>query len=122
MVHQILVVEDNADSMALMEWILEDAGFDMTGVETGEECLEAVNSTKIDAILMDISLPGIDGKETTRRVRAIKKFSTLPIIAVTCQPVKDEEESIWKSGVDDLLTKPIDEKKLVARLNELIHK
>jgi two-component system cell cycle response regulator DivK len=122
MAHKILVVEDNPDNMKLVTWILEDEHYDVTGVSSGEECLEQIQKARYDAVLMDISLPGIDGKETTRRLRAMASFRNLPIIALTAHAIKGEDDEIRASGVTDLITKPLDEEMLVARLRAIIRR
>ena len=116
----ILVVEDNPDNMTLVKWILEDEGFQITEALTGEDCLEALKSSSFDLVLMDISLPGIDGKETTQQIRQNPKLKDLPIIALTAHAVKGEEEAIWNSGVSDLITKPIAEDLLIQRINHFL--
>lgn len=113
----ILVVEDNPDNMTLVNWILEDEGYQTTEAPTGEDCLELLKTSSVDLILMDISLPGMDGKETTRLIRQNAQFKDLPIIALTAHAVKGEEEEIWNSGVSDLITKPIAEDILIQRIN-----
>ena len=112
----ILVVEDNPDNMTLVKWILEDEGHNTIEAPTGEDCLALLKTKTFDLILMDISLPGIDGKETTRLIRQNSLFKELPIIALTAHAVKGEEEAIWKSGVSDLITKPIAEELLIQRI------
>lgn len=116
----ILVVEDNPDNMTLVKWILEDEGFQITEALTGEDCLETLKSSSFDLVLMDISLPGIDGKETTQQIRQNPKLKDLPIIALTAHAVKGEEEAIWNSGVSDLITKPIAEDLLIQRINHFL--
>ncbi len=116
----ILVVEDNPDNMKLITWILEDEGHIVIGVPSGEDCLAVMDQNKFDLVLMDISLPGIDGKETTRRLRAHPKYSSLPIIALTAHAIKGEDVDIWASGVNDLITKPLDEESLLARLRQIL--
>lgn len=116
----ILVVEDNPDNMKLITWILEDEGHIVVGVPSGEDCLTVLDQNKFDLILMDISLPGIDGKETTRRIRALPNYEKMPIIALTAHAIKGEDVDIWASGVDDLITKPLDEESLLARLRQIL--
>lgn len=116
----ILVVEDNPDNMTLVKWILEDEGFQITEALTGEDCLETLKSSSFDLVLMDISLPGIDGKETTQQIRQNPQLKDLPIIALTAHAVKGEEEAIWNSGVSDLITKPIAEDLLIQRINHFL--
>ncbi len=108
----ILVVEDNPDNMKFMIWSLEDEGYKVEGVSSGEAALNMLNVREFDLILMDISLPGMDGKEATRRIRIQDRFADLPIIAVTAHAIKGEDQAILNSGVSALVTKPIDEKQL----------
>lgn len=119
--NKILVVEDNPDNMKLVTWILEDEEYSVTGVNCAEECLARVENEEFDVILMDISLPGIDGKEATRRLRAQERFQSLPIIALTAHAIKGEYEEILASGVTDLITKPLDEEVLLERLRKLLN-
>ena len=120
MAKKVLVVEDNPDNMKLVTWILEDEDYLVTGVSNGEDCLQVVKQDQFDIILMDISLPGIDGKEVTRRLRSQECYAALPIIALTAHAVKGEDEEIRASGVTDLITKPLDEEILLKRISELI--
>ncbi len=120
MTRKILVVEDNPDNMKLVTWILEDENYAVTGVSSGEECLQQLQQESFDLVLMDISLPGIDGKEATRRLRAMEQFRNLPIIALTAHAIKGEDEEIRAAGVTDLITKPLDEDQLLRRLRELV--
>jgi CheY-like chemotaxis protein len=110
---RILVVEDNADSRKLVEWALEDAGYDYLAVGSAEEGLEALRRGDFDLVLMDVSLPGMSGKEATRLIRADARLSALPVIAVTAHAVKGEAEAIMASGVSVLVTKPVDEERLL---------
>lgn len=119
--NKILVVEDNPDNMKLVTWILEDEHYAVTGVSCAEDCLTKVADEEFDVILMDISLPGIDGKEATRRLRAQERFQHLPIIALTAHAIKGEDEEILASGVTDLITKPLDEEVLLDRLRQLLN-
>jgi two-component system, cell cycle response regulator DivK len=105
----ILVVEDNPDNMRLFAWTLEDEGYNFQGVRSAEEALHLLEQRPFDLVLMDISLPGMDGKEATRRIRANPRLARIPVIAVTAHAIKGEDEAILASGVDALVTKPIDE-------------
>lgn len=118
--HTILVVEDNPDSRQLACWILEDAGFIVVSVENGEEALEKITCHPINLILMDISLPKMDGKETTHAIRAMERFKHLPILALTAHAIQEEKDSIMASGVTDLLTKPVDEDTLLNHIKRLL--
>jgi CheY-like chemotaxis protein len=116
----ILVVEDNPDNMKLFAWTLEDEGYAFDGVGSGEEALEALRRTAYDLVLMDISLPGMDGKEATRRIRTQPHWAGLPIIAVTAHAIKGEDDAILASGVNALMTKPIDEELLLQTIRSCL--
>ncbi len=115
-----LVVEDNPDNLKLMRWILEDEGFHITECTTAESGLEYLETHDVDIVLMDISLPNMDGKEATRRIRATQRNADLPIIAVTAHAVQGEMEAISASGVTDIVTKPIEEDSFVKTLHKLL--
>ncbi|GAA5315949.1 MAG: hypothetical protein AseanaTS_11540 [Candidatus Pelagadaptatus aseana] len=121
MSQHILVVEDNPDNSKLVTWILEDEDYLVTCCETAEAGLEALQRQAFDAVLMDISLPGMDGKEATQHIRQQPQWQALPIIALTAHAVKGEHEAILASGVTDLITKPLDEELLISRLAELLN-
>ncbi len=116
----ILVIEDNPDNRKLVTWILEDEGYVVTCAPTAEDGLSELEKRTFDIVLMDISLPGMDGKEATRQIRQNPKWQTLPIIALTAHAIKGEHEAIMASGVTDLITKPLDEELLLNCLSELL--
>jgi len=117
---QILVIEDNPDNRTLITWILEDEGYSVICAETAELGLELLPKENFDMILMDISLPGMDGKQATQLIRKMDKYKDLPIIALTAHAIKGEHESILASGVTDLVTKPVDEEALMIRIKALL--
>ena len=119
---KILVVEDNPDNMRLFAWTLEDEGYAFAGVRSAEEALSLLEHQSFDLVLMDISLPGIDGKEATRRIRANPRFARLPVIAVTAHAIKGEDAAILGSGVDALITKPVDEAMLLRTIRSLLER
>jgi CheY-like chemotaxis protein len=112
----ILVVEDNPDNMKLLAWALEDEGYAFEGAASAEEALLALERRHFDLVLMDISLPGMDGMEATRRLRADPRFASLPVIAVTAHAVQGEAERILDAGASALITKPIDEAGLLESI------
>ncbi|TVZ41992.1 response regulator receiver domain-containing protein [Alteromonadaceae bacterium 2753L.S.0a.02] len=116
----ILVVEDNPDNQQLVTWILEDEGFQITCVDSAEEGLEMLEIKNYDMVLMDISLPGMDGKEATQKIRATPHLKDIPVLALTAHAVQGERESIIASGVDGLVTKPVDEEELISRISNLL--
>ncbi len=116
----ILVIEDNPDNRKLVTWILEDEGYEVTCAETAELGIELLEQHHFALILMDISLPGMDGKQATQHIRNMPDYANLPIIALTAHAIKGEHESILASGVTGLITKPVDEEALTARILELL--
>ncbi len=119
---RILVVEDNPDNMKLVTWVLEDHEYDFVEAWTAEEAFEHLELGEFDLVLMDISLPGMDGKEATRKLRSDPRFVDLPIIAVTAHAISGEADAIRQSGVSTILTKPLDETQLMETIQKYLKK
>jgi len=119
--YTVLIIEDNPDNQQLATWILEDEGFQVSCVESAEEGLEMLEVKPYDLVLMDISLPGMDGKEATEKIRKTPHLKHLPILALTAHAVQGERESIIASGVDGLLTKPVDEEELLNYIETMLN-
>jgi two-component system, cell cycle response regulator DivK len=105
---KILVVEDEQNNMMLMTIILKKHGHEPVEAFTGEEGLLKAAASRPDLILMDIRLPGIDGLETSRRIRKMENMVDVPIIAVTSYEMADDLETLRKAGCNGCLQKPID--------------
>ena len=117
----ILVVEDHPDNQQLVRWILEDEAYDVSCAASAEEGLQMLAERGYDAVLMDISLPGINGCEATKILRSKPQYVNLPIFALTAHSLESELANIMESGVTALLTKPIDEVALIAHLDKTLH-
>lgn len=106
----ILVVEDNDTEQYVLRALLAKFDYVSHGVAFGEEALAAVKTTKFAAILMDITLPGIDGHECTRQIRSfeVATGAHTPIIALTGRAEKEDRETAILAGVDDYISKPFD--------------
>jgi len=102
----IAVVEDNPDNRLLVQAILEDH-YEIVEYETGAEALEGFQSAVPDLVLLDISLPGMDGTEVLRRMKADVRLSRLPVIALTAHAMAGDRERYLAQGFDEYLTKPI---------------
>lgn len=117
---RVFVVEDNPDNCKLITWLLEDEGYSWEVAATAEEALARLEEQPFDLVLMDISLPDMDGAEATRQLRAQPRFAALPIIAITAHAIKGEAERILASGVTALVTKPIDDDQLLATMRSVL--
>ncbi len=102
----ILIVEDNPDNSLLVEKILNYYGIDTTITSHGIAAIEYCKEHTPDLILMDLSLPDIDGMEVTRQLRLMEQYKKLPIVAMTAHAMPGVNEKAKEAGIDDLLTKP----------------
>ena len=103
---QIAVIEDNPDNRLLVRVILEPQ-YDVTEYETGFAGLEGLRARRPDLVLLDISLPEMDGSEVLRRIRADGALKDLPVIALTAHAMSGDREKCLAAGCDDYLTKPV---------------
>ncbi|ROS04637.1 CheY-like chemotaxis protein [Sinobacterium caligoides] len=103
----ILIVEDNADNRQLLAWLVEDAGYPHTEVGTAEQCFLMLEEQAVSLILMDISLPGMDGLTATKKLKRELLTSHIPVVACTGLEVKGRESALLEAGFDALLTKPV---------------
>lgn len=118
----IAVVEDNADNRLLLQAILGDR-YDLVEFENGADALSGFAETRPDLVLLDISLPGIDGNEVLRRLRQDSSFKSLPVVALTAHAMSGDRERFLAAGFDDYVTKPIvDETLLTGAIERLIKK
>ncbi|MEI6134522.1 MAG: response regulator, partial [Desulfomonile sp.] len=115
----ILLAEDNAINRTLAIRILQKAGHQVTCAENGLEVLKLMADAKFDMILMDISMPEMDGFEATRRIRdAEKKDGThIPIIAMTAHALSDDRGKCLAAGMDDYISKPVNVEELLDKID-----
>lgn len=116
---KILIVEDVEMNRDLLVQLLED-DYELVEATDGKQGLKMAAQEKPDLILLDISLPEMDGWEVTRRIRADEEIEQIPIIAVTAHAMAGDEEKAYAQGCNAYLSKPIDEDELWARVAELI--
>ena len=102
----IAVVEDNADNRLLLQAILEGL-YNLVEYENGTDALAGLAASLPDLVLLDISLPGMDGNEILARIRADGRLRTLPVIALTAHAMSGDREKYLASGFNDYITKPI---------------
>lgn len=104
--HRVAVVEDNADNRLLLSAILGGL-YDLREYEDGPAALSGMLATPPDLILMDVSLPGMDGLEVLRRMRVEPALAAIPVIALTAHAMSGDRERLLAAGFDDYVTKPI---------------
>jgi CheY-like chemotaxis protein len=117
---RILVVEDNRDNMTLIVDILSSLDHDVLQAFDGEDGLAKTRSEKPDLILMDLSLPKIDGWTATREIKADPALREIPIIALTAHAMVGDRERALEAGCDDYITKPINLANLMAKLEKFL--
>jgi two-component system, cell cycle response regulator DivK len=119
---KLAVVEDNADNRLLLQAILADK-YDLDEFENGTDALAAFAKSQPDLVLLDISLPDMDGTEILSRMRKDDKLRRLPVIALTAHAMTGDREKFLAAGFDDYITKPIvDETLLFSAIDRLLKK
>ncbi|MBV9125023.1 MAG: response regulator [Planctomycetes bacterium] len=119
---KIALVEDNADNRLLVQAMLADF-YEITEYATGREALAGLTQEKPDLVLLDISLPEMDGSEVLKRLRADAGLRDLPVIALTAHAMSGDREKYLAAGFNDYLTKPIlDDEELRAMIDRLLAK
>jgi len=119
---KILLVEDNEMNRDLLSRRLIRKGYEVVMAIDGQQALEAAGSQTPDLILMDMSLPVIDGWEVTRRIKAAPDTQAIPVIALTAHAMESDREKSMDAGCDDFETKPIDFPRLLGKINALLER
>ena len=107
MPRKILIVEDNEDNRELAVKVLRNKGFETVTAVDGEEAIEKAVSEKPDLILLDISLPKLDGYEGAKRLKNMEEFKDIPIVAFTAHAMKGDREKVIAAGFEGYISKPI---------------
>ncbi|HLG21500.1 MAG TPA: response regulator, partial [Candidatus Manganitrophaceae bacterium] len=118
---KILYIEDNAENRLLIRRVLEADGYVVIEAEDGSTGISKAESERPDLILMDIMMPGLDGREVTTRLRGIADLQKTPIIALTASVMKGDKERAVAAGCDGYLQKPIDVDRLQDQIEEFLH-
>lgn len=117
---KVLVVEDNADSLRLITYALEHAGYEVVSAVTGAEGVALAIREQPFFVVMDINLPDFDGLEATRRIRASATDDSVPIIAITSYAMAGDRKRILAAGCTAYFEKPIDPLTIVASIHRAI--
>jgi len=113
---RVLIVDDNPTNLKLVAYLVRANGYDVDTAGDAGSAQASIATHKPGLILMDLQLPGIDGLELTRRLKADPATSDIKIVAVTAYAMKGDEEKALEAGCDDYVTKPIDTRALPATI------
>lgn len=116
----ILYVEDNPDNRSLIRRVLEAEGYAVVEAVNATQALEALERSEISLVLMDINMPDMDGYTLTAKIKSIKKFSNIPIVAVTANVMRGDREKSLGAGCDGYIQKPIDIDTLSQQIERFI--
>jgi CheY-like chemotaxis protein len=115
-VHKILLVEDNEMNRDMLSRRLIRKGYQVVMASDGLQGIEMAQSESPDLILMDMSLPVIDGWDATRKLKAAQETSHIPIIALTAHAMASDREMAFEAGCDDFDTKPVEWNRLLEKI------
>ena len=119
---KILYVEDNEDNIYMLSRRLKRNGFDLVIARDGEEGVEKAEKEVPDLILMDLSLPKLDGWGATKALKKNEKTQHIPIIALSAHAMQEHKESALQAGCNDYDTKPVDFARLLSKIEEQLAK
>jgi two-component system, cell cycle response regulator DivK len=117
---RILLIEDHEDNRRIVRDLLTPAGYEVVEALTGEDGVSMADTHRPDLILMDIQLPGLDGYEATRRIKANPALRAIPIIAVTSYALSGDDVKAREAGCDAYVTKPFSPRALLAKIREYV--
>jgi len=113
---KILLVEDNPVNRRLAEFLLRSQGYQVRAATNAQEAFDTIKAERPDLILMDVQLPGMDGLEATRKLKAEPATRDIPVVAVTSYAMKGDREKALAAGCSGYITKPIDKDTFVREV------
>lgn len=119
-VPKVLVVDDHADTRRVMRWMLEQRGYRVAEASDGQEVIAVALRERPDLILMDLSMPGLDGFDAIRGVRGHQELSGIPAVAVTGHDTAGSRDGAESAGFDYYLSKPVDYLRLGVVIERLL--
>lgn len=119
---RILLVEDNEMNLDMLSRRLQRKGYEVVIATDGEAGVTMASSVRPDLILMDMSLPVLDGWEATRRLKGMPETAAMPVIALTSHAMAGDREKAMGAGCDDFDTKPVDIERLLVKIEALLKK
>ena len=118
---KILYVEDNEDNIYMLKSRLERRGFSVVVATDGEQAVEMAIAEQPSLVIMDLSLPVVDGWEATRRLKANEKTRHIPVVALSAHAMVGDRETALDAGCDDYDTKPVEFQRLLDKINNLLN-
>jgi two-component system, cell cycle response regulator DivK len=116
----VLVIDDHEDNRRILRDLLRSAGYEVIEATTGEDGVAAADTRRPDLILMDIQLPGIDGYEATRRIKADDALRRIPLIVVTSYALSGDDAKALAAGADASVAKPFSPRAMLAKIREYL--
>ena len=120
MTKKILLVEDNIDLIHVLGLALELQGYEVIRTTDGKQALNMAASQLPDLVLLDITLPNMDGLEVARQIRQNPKINSIPILAATGRASLKDQEKCLQSGCDDYISKPYTQRQLISHIEKLL--
>ena len=120
MSRRVLTVEDHEDNRRIVRDLLTSVGYEVIEAVTGEEGVRVAETERPDLILMDIQLPGLNGYEATRRIKANPELRHIPIVVVTSYALSGDDLKAREAGCDAYVTKPFSPRALLATIREYL--
>ena len=122
MTPKVLIVEDNEMNRDMLARRLTKKGFLVSTAEDGQEAVDCIDGISPDIVLMDMSLPKMDGLEATRRIRSSALKRNVPIIVLTANATTIDRDNALAAGCDDFETKPVNLPQLLEKMNSFLHR
>ena len=117
---KILVVEDDPTVRRLVEFVLDQEGFEVLSFEGGQDAIDALDTMSPDLAIVDLMMPDVDGIEVTRQIRARSQFNKMPILVVTAKTHTVDRYEAFSAGADDYIVKPFDPMELTFRVRSYL--
>lgn len=119
MTKRVMLVEDEPNIIVSLTFLLERAGFDVRTEANGQAALDAVLADPPDALVLDVMLPGLDGFEVLRRIRADARVEKLPVLMLTAKGQREDRKTALQSGADIFITKPFSNTEVIEAVQKL---
>jgi two-component system, cell cycle response regulator DivK len=120
MSRRVLMIEDNEDNRRILRDLLTCKGYDVIEADNGVNGVNVAETFRPDLILMDIQLPGIDGYEATRRIKANSETRSIPIIVVTSYALSGDDVKAFKAGCDAYVVKPFSPREILSKIRKCL--